>query len=94
MTAATRTPETYKKALAELDGLLEELESDDLDVDGLEAKVEKAAALLKFCKARLTATELKVKKIIGSLGEDAEAAETDGTGAVTDQGSGGDPTDG
>jgi exodeoxyribonuclease VII small subunit len=69
MTAATRTPEGYKKALAELDAILKELEAEEVDVDGLESKVEKAAGLLKFCKERLDATELKVKAIIGTLAE-------------------------
>lgn len=82
-TAATRTPESYKKALEELDGILQELESDDVDVDGLEAKVEKAATLLKYCKAKLSATELKVKKIIGSLGEEAD--ELDGPAESQDE---------
>jgi len=69
MTATARTPESYKKALAELDAILKELEAEDIDVDGLEGKVEKAAGLLKFCKERLDLTELKVKTIIGSLDE-------------------------
>jgi len=77
MTAAARTPESYRKAIDELDGLLEELEAEDVDVDGLEAKVEKAAVLLKYCKAKLSATELKVKKIIGQLAEDEADADPD-----------------
>ncbi len=76
MTATARTPESYKKALAELDGLLQELESEDIDVDGLEAKVEKAATLLKYCKARLSDTEAKVKKVISSLSDDGAKPET------------------
>lgn len=68
---ADRTPETYKQALGDLDLLLRDLEADDIDVDGLEAKVESAAVLLKFCKARLDATELKVKTIIASLDDDS-----------------------
>jgi exodeoxyribonuclease VII small subunit len=71
--APSRNPESYKKALAELDGILAELEADDVDVDGLGAKIAKAASLLAFCRARLDATELQVKKIVAALeDEDAE----------------------
>lgn len=63
------TPDTYKAALQELDGLLNELEKDDVDIDSLAEKVERAATLLKFCRGRLSATESKVKEIVASLDE-------------------------
>jgi len=68
----TRSPETYKQAIGDLDAILKELDGDDLDVDGLEVKVKRATELLRFCKAKLDDTELKVKTLIASLDAEPE----------------------
>lgn len=49
----TDAPEGYAAALAELETILDELETDDLDVDVLAARVARAAALVRFCRARI-----------------------------------------
>jgi exodeoxyribonuclease VII small subunit len=68
---------TYAEASAELEGILHEIESGQIDLDVLAEKVERAAALLGACRARLAATETKVKKITAevSAAMDAERAD-------------------
>ncbi|WHT37616.1 MULTISPECIES: exodeoxyribonuclease VII small subunit [Myroides] len=58
---------TYEKAAAELDQILTALKNDEVTVDELAEKVERASVLIAFCKKKLTATEEKIEKIINKL---------------------------
>jgi len=58
---------TYEKAAAELDQILTALKNDEVTVDELAEKVERASQLILFCKKKLSATEEKVEKIIDKL---------------------------
>lgn len=58
---------TYAEASAELEAILQEVESGEIDLDLLSEKVERAAALLALCRERLAATETKVKKVVADL---------------------------
>ncbi|MBM4060501.1 MAG: exodeoxyribonuclease VII small subunit [Planctomycetes bacterium] len=66
---------TYAAASAELEQILQDIESGEIDLDALTEKVERAATLLATCRQKLAATETKVKKITAEL---AAAAEQDG----------------
>lgn len=59
---------TYDRASSELEHILEELKKDEVSVDELADKVERASKLILFCKEKLTTTEKKVEDIIESLG--------------------------
>ena len=54
---------SYKKALDEIEEIIEFLESDNPDVDELSEMVNKAAELIKLCKAKLKNTEEDLDKI-------------------------------
>lgn len=58
---------TYSEASAELEAILQQVESDEIDLDVLSEKVERAAELLALCRERLAATETKVKKVVADL---------------------------
>lgn len=58
---------SYAEASAELETILAEVESGEIDLDLLSEKVERAAALLTLCRERLAATETKVKKVVADL---------------------------
>ncbi|WP_413513713.1 exodeoxyribonuclease VII small subunit [Myroides odoratus] len=58
---------TYEHAAAELDQILTALKNDEVTVDELAEKVERASQLIVFCKKKLAATEEKVVKIINKL---------------------------
>ena len=58
---------SYAAASDELERILSEIESGDVDLDALAEKVERAAALLATCRQRLAATAAKVKKITAEV---------------------------
>ncbi len=58
---------TYAAASAELEQILQDIESGEIDLDVLAEKVERAAALLALCRQRLSATETKVTKVTAEL---------------------------
>ena len=61
---------SYSLALGELQEILNDLESDQIDIDELAKKVERANELLQQCQKRLTSTQMQVEKIIEALNED------------------------
>jgi exodeoxyribonuclease VII small subunit len=62
--------ETYSEAYAELESILKQIESDELDVDKLASQVKRAAGLIKFCKGKLHETEAEIEKIIKEMDEE------------------------
>ncbi|MEC4113207.1 exodeoxyribonuclease VII small subunit [Myroides pelagicus] len=59
---------TYEKAANELDEILKAIKNDEVTVDDLAEKVERASQLIVYCKEKLTNTERKVEEIIDKLG--------------------------
>ncbi|MDM1397068.1 exodeoxyribonuclease VII small subunit [Myroides odoratimimus] len=59
---------TYEKAALELEVILNDLKNDEVTVDELASKVERASKLIVFCKEKLTTTEQQVEGIIEKLG--------------------------
>lgn len=57
----------YADALAELEAILDQLEDDDVDVDVLSSKVERAAVLIRLCRGRIRAAQLRVEEIVADL---------------------------
>ena len=55
---------TYTEAIAEIQEILEKIESGELDVDGLTEKVKRVADLLEICKKKLKTTEEEIRKVI------------------------------
>lgn len=55
---------TYKEAVAEIEEILDKLENDDPDVDELTENVKRVNFLIKFCKEKLTETEMEIQKVM------------------------------
>jgi exodeoxyribonuclease VII small subunit len=62
------TPD-YKYAIEEIESIVEEIESEGVDVDVLAEKVKRAAYLIEICKAKLKKTDDEVKKILKEFEE-------------------------
>ena len=60
-------PVGYGAALEELQEILSELESENVDVDRLASRVERAGALIRLCQGRLAAAELQVERVVETL---------------------------
>ena len=51
----------YADAIVELEAILDDLEDDDLDVDVLATKVERASTLIQVCRDRIGAARVQVE---------------------------------
>jgi exodeoxyribonuclease VII small subunit len=60
----------YADALAELEEILDALERADVDVDVLAARVQRAAALIAFCRDRIGNARLQIDEAVAGLGDD------------------------
>ncbi len=58
---------TYEEALAELQQIVTALEEDQLGMDALSEKVERAGTLLQYCKQKLHNTEENLDNILEKL---------------------------
>ncbi len=47
----------YEEAFAELQTIVRKMENDELDIDQMSEQLEKAQALIKLCKDKLTKTD-------------------------------------
>ena len=72
----------YADAMSELQQILGELEAEDIDIDVLAAKVERAAELIRVCRGRINDAEVRVKEIVAGL--DRENDESSPPGAEDD----------
>lgn len=57
----------YGAALVELEGILDEIEDEAVDVDVLAARVKRAAELLRVCRDRIAAARIEVTQIVADL---------------------------
>jgi exodeoxyribonuclease VII small subunit len=74
----------YGAAVAEIEQILASIDRDEIDIDELSQKVERAVELLKICRARLKATELRVTQVLQEVAaekeEEEDEAEADDAG--------------
>jgi exodeoxyribonuclease VII small subunit len=75
MTAEARRPEdlTFGEALGELEQIVRELESGQLELEESLERYERGVALLRGCKAKLTEAQQRVTMLIGELEADEGA---------------------
>jgi exodeoxyribonuclease VII small subunit len=58
---------SYAEAVAELEAILKRIETADIDVDTLSTAVERAAELLKLCRARIEKAETRVVQVLSDI---------------------------
>lgn len=69
---------SFEEALAELEGIVRQLETGEVDLEKSIAIYERGAALKAHCEARLKSAELKVEQIVqGASGPATEPAAFD-----------------
>jgi exodeoxyribonuclease VII small subunit len=78
--AASRKTPTYAEASAELEEILEKIETGEADVDEVVALVRRGAELIRFCRERLDAARLEVGKVVADL----DALEKEAAGEAED----------
>ena len=66
----------YSKAVKRLNEIISSIESDDIDVDDLSARVKEAVELIRVCKSKIQKAEMEVKQVVddleGESGDDKE----------------------
>lgn len=60
----------YTEAIRELEMIVSEIEQGEITIDILSEKVKRASELIRICKAKLTATEEDVSKILEDIKND------------------------
>lgn len=71
---ASELPASYREAAREIDQIVAKIEGrQDLDVDELASDVERAGALIEFCRSRLEKAELRVQEVQRSLAPESES---------------------
>lgn len=58
---------TYNQAVAELDVILRNMQSDNCDIDSLTLLTRRATELLRECRSRLTSTDEELRAILSDL---------------------------
>ncbi|MCK4810217.1 MAG: exodeoxyribonuclease VII small subunit [Candidatus Omnitrophica bacterium] len=67
----------YSEAVEELNGILEDLQSEKVDVDELSSGVKRAIELIRFCKEKIQKTELEVTKVIKEFEQELPEGEAE-----------------
>jgi exodeoxyribonuclease VII small subunit len=67
VTAAPDGELGYAEALAELEGILAELERESVDVDHLVERVQRAAVLIRLCRGRIASARLEIESVVADL---------------------------
>jgi exodeoxyribonuclease VII small subunit len=57
----------YAEALSELETILAELERDNIDVDLLASRVQRAAELIRLCRERIGNARLQIEQVVAEL---------------------------
>ncbi len=52
----------YQDALAELEAIVNEVESDNMNIDRLSENIERALTLIHYCRSKLKATETQIQQ--------------------------------
>lgn len=58
---------TYKEASEELERIVSEIESGEIDLDVLAEKVKRASYLINACREKLRSTEKKVEEVLTDM---------------------------
>jgi exodeoxyribonuclease VII small subunit len=64
---ATKNTLTYESAYKELSSIVKDIEQENVPLDELTKKIERANTLIAFCKERLRQTEEEYQKVVAQL---------------------------
>ncbi|MCM8819594.1 MAG: exodeoxyribonuclease VII small subunit [Candidatus Omnitrophica bacterium] len=62
----------YSQAIEELNSILEDLESERIDVDEVSMKIKRAIELIRLCRQKIENTELEIKNIVKEFEKNLE----------------------
>ena len=59
----------FRQAMEELEGILQRIEGEEIDIDQLAQELRRAAQLLDLCRGKIRKAEVEVTQIVQSLEE-------------------------
>lgn len=65
---------TYTQAVTELEEIVKKMQSPECSIDNLSQYTARSLQLLKVCKAKLTATDEELKKVLDEMSDDKSNA--------------------
>ena len=65
---------TYTQAITELEEIVKKMQSPDCSIDILSQYTARSLELLKVCKAKLTATDEELRKVLDEMSDDKGGA--------------------
>jgi exodeoxyribonuclease VII small subunit len=65
---------TYTQAITELEEIVKKMQSTECSIDNLSQYTARSLQLLKVCKAKLTATDEELKKVLDEMSDDKNNA--------------------
>lgn len=65
---------TYTQAITELEEIVKKMQSPDCSIDNLSQYTARSLELLKVCKAKLTATDEELRKVLEEMSDDKGGA--------------------
>jgi exodeoxyribonuclease VII small subunit len=66
---ADEQPPSFREAMDELEGILERIEGEEIDIDRLAEELRRAAQLLDLCRGKIRKAEVEVTQIVQTLEE-------------------------
>jgi exodeoxyribonuclease VII small subunit len=66
---------SFRAAMDELEGILERIEGEEIDIDRLAEELRRAAQLLDLCRGKIRKAEIEVTQIVQSLEQAADDEE-------------------
>jgi exodeoxyribonuclease VII small subunit len=63
---------SFREAMEELEGILQRIEGEEIDIDQLAQELRRAAQLLDLCRGKIRKAEVEVTQIVQSLEEAGE----------------------
>ena len=74
MTEPSESTPSFRQAMDELEGILERIEGEEIDIDRLAEELRRATQLLELCRGKIRRAEVEVTQIVQSL-EQSESQE-------------------
>jgi exodeoxyribonuclease VII small subunit len=63
---------SFRAAMEELEGILERIEGEEIDIDRLAEELRRAAQLLEVCRGKIRKAEVEVTQIVQSLEQEEQ----------------------
>lgn len=67
VTQTAEAPLSFREAMDELEGILERIEGEEIDIDRLAEELRRAAQLLDLCRGKIRKAEVEVTQIVQNL---------------------------